>query len=264
MEGCQNVRIYLCGFNLNRILAGRRKTAGGQKKKQKAKSATERNPAGKKAEKQTMSELQPEKKKVEEQPFVEKPPVQEERGLSQAKTLTKETSYSRKKRKKQSYDSKKTFRGVWQRVKDFVYCIREFFSGVTSLWKKFRQKLDWAGDAKRFWKAPNTKRFICILKDNVIHLWRKLKPKVLRGSITFGTGDPCTTGEILGIAAMFYAVYGQGIQVTPDFEEAGLEGNLLIKGRFSLITIIMVLLRIFFSGEWSRFRKEAERLKEAF
>ena len=56
---------------------------------------------------------------------------------------------------------------------------------------------------------------------------------------------------------------GRGIQITPDFEEKRLEGNLLVKGRISLFTIGIILIRIFVRGEWRRFRREAERLKEA-
>ena len=97
----------------------------------------------------------------------------------------------------------------------------------------------------------------------MLHLWRKLKPKVLRGNIVFGTGEPCLTGQILGVAAVFYASFGRGIQITPDFEEKRLEGNLLVKGRISLFTIGIILIRIFVRGEWRRFRREAERLKEA-
>ncbi len=131
------------------------------------------------------------------------------------------------------------------------------------LYGRLKKKIEWIKDAKKFWHSENTAGMVCILKDNMLHLWRKLKPKVLRGNIIFGSGDPCTTGQILGAAAVFYAFYGKGIQIIPDFEEARLEGNLFIRGRISLITIIIILLRIFFCKEWSRFKQEAKQLKEA-
>lgn len=134
---------------------------------------------------------------------------------------------------------------------------------LSRLYRNLKKKFEWLEDVKKFWHSENTVGMVCILKDNVLHLWRKLKPKVLRGTIIFGSGDPCTTGQILGAAAIFYAFYGKGIQIIPDFEEARLEGNLFIKGRISLITIIIILLRIFFCKEWSRFKQEAKQLKEA-
>ena len=129
--------------------------------------------------------------------------------------------------------------------------------------KNFRKKLKRCIRYKKFWQQENTKRMVCILKDNVVHLWRKLKPRVVRGSIEFGTGDPCLTGEFLGVAALFYAYYGNGITVIPDFEEKRLAGRLLIKGHISLITIVLILLRIWLDGSWSEWKHDIEQLKEA-
>lgn len=141
--------------------------------------------------------------------------------------------------------------------------IQAFFRNLCSVLKKIKRKAQWLLEVKEFWQLENTRRMVCILKDNVIHLGRKLKPKVLRGKVIFGAGDPCTTGQILGAAAMLYAVYGKGVRVIPDFEEARLEGELYIRGRISIITILIILIRIFLSGEWNQFRREAEQLKEA-
>lgn len=143
--------------------------------------------------------------------------------------------------------------------------MKTFFTNLWSVFKTIREKIQWASKLKEFWQLENTRRMVCILKDNVIHLWRKLKPRVLRGKVIFGAGDPCTTGEILGVAAMLYAAYGKGVQVVPDFETETirLEGNLLVKGRISIITILIILIRIFLSKEWNQFRREAEQLKEA-
>lgn len=156
-----------------------------------------------------------------------------------------------------------SFGGFRKRWSSFFQSVRQFAASLRSICRKIRRKAEWAGEAKIFWYSENTQRIICILKDNVLHLWRKLKPKVLRGNIVFGTGEPCLTGQILGVAAVLYASFGRGIQITPDFEEKRLEGNLLVKGRISLFTIGVILIRIFVRGEWRRFRREAERLKEA-
>ena len=56
------------------------------------------------------------------------------------------------------------------------------------------------------------KAFICIVKENVIHLWKQIHPRRMRGKVIFGTGDPCSTGELLGVFALFYAWYGNGVQ----------------------------------------------------
>lgn len=186
--------------------------------------------------------------------------IQDISKTEQQEVITEDISgkTSEKKTKKES-KIKKVVRNIRYRWN----CIKKFFKSVLSFLKKNKRKAEWANEVKAFCQKDNTKTMVCILKDNVLHLWRKLKPKVLRGKIEFGTDDPCLTGEILGVAAIFYACYGDGVQVIPDFEKAKLEGNLFIKGRISLITIIMVLIRILLSKEWNQFKDDIDKLKEA-
>ena len=57
----------------------------------------------------------------------------------------------------------------------------------------------------------------------------------MRGKVIFGTGDPCSTGELLGVLALFYAWYGNGVQIIPDFEQKRIEGNVSFRGRIRMI-----------------------------
>lgn len=132
-----------------------------------------------------------------------------------------------------------------------------------SVLNKVREKKAWAGDAKEFWKEENTKQMVCILKDNVVHLLKKLKPKVFKGYVEFGTGDPCSTGQALGGLSIVYAWYGRGVRIVPDFDEKKLILHLKVGGRLSLITVVICVLRIIFSKGWNRFMNEAKELKEA-
>jgi len=141
--------------------------------------------------------------------------------------------------------------------------VKGLFRTLRKIFKNIRSKTEWLSRLKEFWKSENTQGMVCIFKDNVIHLLRKIKPKVLRGTIFFGTGDPCTTGRILGVAAILYAAYGKGIQVLPDFEEARLEGELYVKGRLSVITLLLIVIKIFRSNEWKQFKYDFDQLKEA-
>lgn len=106
------------------------------------------------------------------------------------------------------------------------------------------------------------KAVICILKDNVIHLWGKIKPKVVRGTIEFGTKDPCTTGQILGVCAFFYRYYAEGLTVIPDFEEEKLQAEILVKGKIRIATLLFIAVRVLLSQELKRFRSDMERVKK--
>lgn len=60
----------------------------------------------------------------------------------------------------------------------------------------------------------------------------------------FGMEDPALTGEILGGISIFYPVFMDNVKVYPDFEQSILEGELFIKGRLRLITILLILWRL--------------------
>ena len=97
----------------------------------------------------------------------------------------------------------------------------------------------------------------------MVHLLKKLKPKVFKGSVEFGTGDPCRTGQVLGLLACLYAYYGGGIEIIPDFMEKKLLGHLYVRGSITLFTILFLLFRVILSKGWKEFIKEAKELKEA-
>ncbi len=76
------------------------------------------------------------------------------------------------------------------------------------------------------------------------YLLRKLLPKKIRGELHFGTEDPALTGEILGGISIFYPVFKDNVKVYPDFEQSILEGELFIKGRLRLVTVALILWKL--------------------
>jgi len=151
-------------------------------------------------------------------------------------------------------------RETWQNILSRLSAFRE---SAKDFFQKLQDGADRLGSLKAFWKLENTQGMVCIFKDNMLHLLGRLKPKVLRGKIIFGTGDPCTTGQVLGAAAILYAVYGRGVAIVPDFGKARLEADLLVKGKISLITLVFISIRIFLKKEWKQFRQDIKQLREA-
>lgn len=150
--------------------------------------------------------------------------------------------------------------GVLDTIKKWWYKIRHFIAWIKKFYHNLRQKTGYARELFSLLREENSRALVCIVRDNVVHLWRKLKPKVFRGQLLFGTGDPASTGQILGIFAILYAWYGERIQITPDFQQKILEGELFIKGRISLFTFLWVSAHIFLSREWGQFKRRCDRI----
>lgn len=98
-------------------------------------------------------------------------------------------------------------------------------------------------------------------KTQVIALWKCIKPRKLDGNLIVGTNDPATTGQIMAIYGILYPLIGNNITVTPDFEQEIVEGNLLVKGRITVFTLIRIAWIIYFNKDIRRivklFKREA-------
>ena len=143
--------------------------------------------------------------------------------------------------------------------------IRQLFlwlQNVIKIMRKIKKKVHSVQDLVDILRSDAGKAFICIVKENVIHLWKQIHPRRMRGKVIFGTGDPCSTGELLGVLALFYAWYGNGVQIIPDFEQKRIEGNVSFRGRIRMITLICIAWRIIKNKDGRKLLHEWEKWKE--
>ncbi len=143
--------------------------------------------------------------------------------------------------------------------------IRQLFlwlQNVIKIVRKIKKKVHSVQDLVDILRSDAGKAFICIVKENVIHLWKQIHPRRMRGKVIFGTGDPCSTGELLGVFALFYAWYGNGVQIIPDFEQKRIEGNVSFRGRIRMITLICIAWRIIKNKDGRKLLHEWEKWKE--
>ena len=143
--------------------------------------------------------------------------------------------------------------------------IRQLFlwlQNVIKIVRKMKKKVHSVQDMVDILRSDAGKAFICIVKENVIHLWKQIHPRRMRGKVIFGTGDPCSTGELLGVLALFYAWYGNGVQIIPDFEQKRIEGNVSFRGRIRMITLICIAWRIIKNKDGRKLLHEWEKWKE--
>lgn len=97
---------------------------------------------------------------------------------------------------------------------------------------------------RTFWKDENNKTLIKFLKKRILLMLKQILPRKFRAKVIVGTGDPATTGYIVGAASMLYTVTGKKLQVVPDFSEQIIQGDVYAKGRIYLIILVWHSLRI--------------------
>lgn len=104
--------------------------------------------------------------------------------------------------------------------------------------------------------------FVCVVRDNVLHLWRHIKPKLLRIDMTIGFDDPAVTGQVLGVIAAFCGAAGIMPCVTPDFEKRVFESDIEIKGRVTVFILLKILIKVYFCEELKEFKKSYKSIRE--
>ena len=106
-------------------------------------------------------------------------------------------------------------------------------------------------------------------KDSIRFAWDKLKktirhivPRKVKGYLIFGSDDPATTGQVLGIVSVLYAAMGPVLKIVPDFENKRLECDLEFRGRLRVFTLLVILLKIYFNKELKQLIEEIKSIKE--
>lgn len=226
------------------------KTQGSSKQEKKAPSVNlEKSPTAPEQEKRIAPKQAADKTEEQNVPKKQSDKTEEQIASKQTTDQREERSAFR-----QADEREKKPRGIRQ--------LFLWLQNVIKIVRKIKKKVHSVQDLVDILRSDAGKAFICIVKENVIHLWKQIHPRRMRGKVIFGTGDPCSTGELLGVLALFYAWYGNGVQIIPDFEQKRIEGNVSFRGRIRMITLICIAWRIIKNKDGRKFLHEWEKWKE--
>lgn len=144
---------------------------------------------------------------------------------------------------KNTYRKVKVFlQKVVDKVKNFKYTIIEFYKKL----KHAKETILWYVEVL---SREESKRAIQKAKHQLGRLWKHVSPKTFQGSIQFGFDDPATTGDVFSKICMIYPLYASYIVIVPDFEKSVLKGDLFLKGRIRVVTLLHIGWKIMFDKE---------------
>lgn len=124
----------------------------------------------------------------------------------------------------------------WNRKKDGVRRMRTAFYNFKRDWNIWR----------RFLTDETNRQAFLFLRDQIFGLLKKILPRRMKLDLQFSTGSPDTTGQILGILAMFPMAYKNNWNVEADFsaETFYVEAAFALKGRIAAIQMVIPVVRI--------------------
>ncbi len=115
---------------------------------------------------------------------------------------------------------------------------------LAALAEKIRNLKHKANQYKRFLRASHTRQAWEVVKKNLIRLLKHIKPKKIRGNLTYGTGDPASTGQQLGYMSVALPLYYNKIEITPDFSRKIFDGDIFVKGRLRVFNILIYACKV--------------------
>ena len=107
--------------------------------------------------------------------------------------------------------------------------------------------------------AEENRLFLKRTKERIFAVLKSIKPKVLTARIVCGTGCPDTTGYVCAVYGMLYPVIEDRISFTADFENKVLDGELSVKGKVRVATLVRHGIKILLDKQLKVFLKEMKR-----
>ena len=128
-----------------------------------------------------------------------------------------------------------------EKIKAIIEKVKCTSQNICDTIKKAKNEYDFY---KGLWDRPEGKAAVKKLFGEVWYLLKKVKPSKIEGEVVLGTGDPATTGQMIGAIVAVYGFFPEKLHVTPDFEEKKYEGNLHVKGKLRLIHVVVIAVRL--------------------
>lgn len=126
-------------------------------------------------------------------------------------------------------------------LKEKIHRIRKSLKAAA---KKIRKgKAQWE-TIQAFIRDEENKKAFGLAKRQIFAIIRHVLPQRLEGKLHFGFDDPYATGQVLTWISPFYGLYGRHVQVTPDFLEPCLDGELKLRGRIRFGTLLFLGFRM--------------------
>lgn len=135
-----------------------------------------------------------------------------------------------------------------QQKKSIIQKIREIFEKIKctiqSICDKIKELIRKKEQLQAFVKDEKNREAFRLIKDQLIYLWKHIRPRKLSLTCHFGFDDPSHTGQALAAGAVLYPLYRNKVRLYPDFENKMLEADGYMKGRVRIFPMVLIIIRL--------------------
>lgn len=135
---------------------------------------------------------------------------------------------------------------LWNKIKAIWVKIKYTITGICDKIEVFIERKD---RLTEFLAQEEHRKAFSVGVSELRRILSILKPKELRGKLRFGFSDPYLTGNTLALLGIVYPFLGDSLEITPEFEECVLEGEVFAKGKLRVGTFVRTAIRLLRSRE---------------
>lgn len=137
---------------------------------------------------------------------------------------------------------KKRIHSLTDKIKSIIKKTKRKIRAVIRSKDKLKKKID---DIKMIINDEANKEMVRLLYSQLKALFKEIMPVRYKINIHYGCDDPYRTGQLLMYISVFYGLSGINMNITPDFNEKILEGDIYIKGRVRICKLLMIVFRVY-------------------
>lgn len=141
------------------------------------------------------------------------------------------------------------FSPIFQKFQKIKYTILKIYDKIKEIWANITYYNDLLHEENTvlLWKH---------VKLRLGKILKSIRPRRIRANVLFGTGAPDTTGYVYGVYGMLLPILGGQVCLTPDFNQAVLEGDFDVAGHVTLYTLAWNALKLLLDKKLRLFIKK--------
>jgi len=141
-------------------------------------------------------------------------------------------------------------RSIFLKIRDTIINI---YNKIISIKDSITEKIQY------FNENINTEENRILLKFLIIQLKIILKhiaPRKYKIYLRYGSGEPDVTGKVISYVAIANAFFNMNLNFVPVFDEQVLEGELYLRGRIRVFTMLIIAFRVYRNKQFKKLIKK--------
>lgn len=126
---------------------------------------------------------------------------------------------------------------ISQKIEKIQYTIRSIYDKIKGIWENISYYIE-------LLQEEDTKLLVSYTMGKLAVILKHLRPRHVKADVLFGTGSPDTTGYAYGAYCMLSGAWGNGIVVTPDFEQQIFQARFDARGRITAWVLTINVLKV--------------------